>query len=78
MPKLKAKDLKQIKKKALKSSALEATDKKVRITVHMGTCGIPSGADKVYKTLKEELDHSGRDDITIVTSGCAVSATKNR
>ncbi|MBW2053974.1 MAG: NADH-quinone oxidoreductase subunit F, partial [Deltaproteobacteria bacterium] len=36
----------------------------------MGTCGISSGADKIYKALHEESEQSGQDNIVIVTSGC--------
>ncbi|MBF0475203.1 MAG: FAD-dependent oxidoreductase [Deltaproteobacteria bacterium] len=37
----------------------------------MGTCGISSGADKVWQTLQGELANSGRTDILLTTSGCA-------
>ncbi|MBF0551754.1 MAG: FAD-dependent oxidoreductase [Deltaproteobacteria bacterium] len=37
----------------------------------MGTCGISSGADKVWQALQEELADSGRTDILLTTSGCA-------
>jgi NADH:ubiquinone oxidoreductase subunit F (NADH-binding)/(2Fe-2S) ferredoxin len=65
------KDLERIKEEVLGSSLLEPGRKSVRITVHMGTCGISSGADKVLKVLQKEQERSRRDDILIVTSGCA-------
>jgi NADH-quinone oxidoreductase subunit F len=71
MPNLKIKDLYKIKEELLKSSRLEPEKKSARVTVHMGTCGISSGADKVLKIFMEELDSSGRTDISITTSGCA-------
>ncbi len=71
MQKLKLEDLYRIKGEVLRSSVLEAGRINCRITVHMGTCGISSGADTVLKTLNEELESSGRKDIFITTSGCA-------
>ena len=71
MPQLKIEDLYRIKGEVLRSSVLEPGKASARITVHMGTCGISSGADKVLKILNEELESSGRKDIVITTSGCA-------
>jgi NADH-quinone oxidoreductase subunit F len=71
MPKLKIEDIYRIKGEILRSSELEAEKTSARITVHMGTCGISSGADKVLKTVREELESSGRTDILITSSGCA-------
>jgi len=71
MPQLKIEDLYRIKGEVLRSSVLEPGKASVRITVHMGTCGISSGADKLLKILNEELESSGRKDIVITTSGCA-------
>jgi len=71
MPKLKMEDLYRIKGEVLRSSVLEAEKNTTRITVHMGTCGISSGADKVLKALNEEKEKSKRKDILITTSGCA-------
>ena len=71
MPNLKIEDLYKIKEEVLRSSVLDPEKKSARITVHMGTCGISSGADKVYKILSQELEFSGRKDIFITTSGCA-------
>ena len=41
-----------------------------RITVHMGTCGIASGADKVFEAATEEMERTGRTNIELTTSGC--------
>jgi NADH-quinone oxidoreductase subunit F len=64
-------DLERIKKEVLASSALEPKSRSARITVHMGTCGISSGADKVFQALKAEMEESRRKDILLTTSGCA-------
>ncbi len=64
-------DLKKIKDKVRRETALSKDGYTVQITVHLGTCGIASGGDKVYDALKEELEKSGRNDIRILISGCA-------
>ena len=71
MPRLKIEDLYRIKGEVLRSSLLKSGKTTVRVTVHMGTCGISSGADTILRILKEEVESSGRKDIVITTSGCA-------
>ena len=71
MSRLKIEDLYRIKGEVLRTSVLEPEKRSSRITVHMGTCGISSGADKVFKIFNEELKSSGRKDIIITNSGCA-------
>ena len=71
MQRLKVEDLHRIKDEFLRSSSLESGRRSAQITVHMGTCGISSGADKVLDAFKEGLAASGRRDILIATSGCA-------
>jgi NADH-quinone oxidoreductase subunit F len=41
-----------------------------RITVHMGTCGLASGAQNIMDRLLQEVSKSGRSDIAIGSSGC--------
>ena len=71
MPRLKIEDLYRIKGEILRSSLLKSGKTTVRVTVHMGTCGISSGADKILEILNKEVESSGRKDIVITTSGCA-------
>jgi len=71
MPQYRIEDLEKIKREILRSSELDPVNKSARITVHMGTCGISSGAAKILKILNEELGRCGRNDIFITTSGCA-------
>ena len=71
MPRLKLEDLSKIKNEMLKSVVLKSGKMSARITVHMGTCGISSGASKVLEKLKEEIESYSREDIFITTSGCA-------
>jgi len=70
MAKLTIQDLKKIKENAKKSTALREGGATVKITVHMGTCGIAAGAREVMDALLEELAASDRQDIRVVTSGC--------
>lgn len=70
MAKLTIEDLKRIKEQTTKATALRQGDARVRITVHMGTCGIAAGAKEVMEALTEELAASGRKDIRVVGSGC--------
>ena len=70
MAKLTIQDLKKIKENAKKATALREGGATVKITVHMGTCGIAAGAREVMDALLEELAASDRQDIRVVTSGC--------
>jgi len=71
MSKLRLEDLYRIKGQVLRTNLMEPEKKTIRVTVHMGTCGISSGADKVLALLQEELKRSGREDVALTTSGCA-------
>jgi len=71
MGKIKISDLAKIKEQVSLKNSLREGGAKVKITVHMGTCGIASGARTVLNAAIEELERSGRQDIIITTSGCA-------
>ena len=70
MAKLTIDDLKKIKQDTAKSNSLREGGATVKITVHMGTCGIAAGAREVMNALMEELTESDRSDIRVVASGC--------
>jgi len=70
MAKLTIDDLKKIKEKVSKETSLRDGKANVRITVHMGTCGIAAGAREVMNALMEEMAQSDRQDIKVVASGC--------
>ncbi|MEW5723639.1 MAG: (2Fe-2S) ferredoxin domain-containing protein [Thermodesulfobacteriota bacterium] len=70
MPKLKLEDLKRIKKRVQEGTALRQGGNTVRVTVHMGTCGIASGAREVMEALMDEISLTDRQDIAVTTSGC--------
>ncbi|MGA2480989.1 MAG: (2Fe-2S) ferredoxin domain-containing protein [Spirochaetia bacterium] len=63
-------DILAIREQAQKKTALREDGYKMCFTVHMGTCGIASGARDVVNAMAEELEGSGRTDIRLTTSGC--------
>ena len=70
MAKLTIDDLKKIKEETAKSTSIRDGDANIKITVHMGTCGIAAGARGVMNALMEEMAEADRQDIRIVASGC--------
>lgn len=76
MPKLTLEDLKKIKEEAKASTSLREGGHRAKITVHMGTCGIASGAREVMSTLLDEISAKGAKDIMVTTSGCAGLCSK--
>ena len=70
MPKLKIEDLDKIRDRVRRSRSLEESRYRGRITVHMGTCGLASGAGKVMDALRKEIDGRGIQDLLLTTSGC--------
>jgi len=70
MAKLTITDLKKIKDKVHAETSLRDGEKRVKVTVHMGTCGIASGAKEVMDALMEEIAASNVSDVIVTTSGC--------
>ena len=70
MGKLTIDDLKKIKERVKKETALREGGATVKITVHMGTCGIAAGAREVMDSLLQEMSETDRQDIRVITSGC--------
>jgi NADP-reducing hydrogenase subunit HndB len=70
MAKLTINDLKKIKEKVHKEMSLRDGDRRVKVTVHMGTCGIASGAKEVMDSLMQEIETAGVHDVMVTTSGC--------
>ena len=70
MAKLTIDDLKKIKEETAKSTSVRDGEANIKITVHMGTCGIAAGAREVMNALMEEMAEADRQDIRVVTSGC--------
>jgi NADP-reducing hydrogenase subunit HndB len=70
MARLTIDDLKKIREETAKDTSLREGGATVKITVHMGTCGIAAGAREVMNSLMEELAQTDRSDIRVVASGC--------
>lgn len=71
MAKLKIEDLQRIKQEHKASFTLREGGYRVKVTVHMGTCGIAAGAREIMSALMDEIEKSGATDIITTTSGCA-------
>jgi len=71
MPKLTIDDLKKIREKAQGTVHLRQGIGRAKVTVHMGTCGIASGARDIMDALMEEIASQNVKDVIVTTSGCA-------
>jgi NADP-reducing hydrogenase subunit HndB len=71
MKKLKIGDLEKIRDRVKSTSALRKDEARVRVTVHMGTCGIAAGAREILSTFIGEIEKKGLKDVLVTTSGCA-------
>ena len=71
MQKLKVEDLAKIKEKTRQMTVLRDGAGKAKVTVHMGTCGIASGAREVMRALLKEMKKRNSKDVIVTTSGCA-------
>ncbi len=69
--KLKPEDLDRISQRMKSTTLLREGAGNVKITVHMGTCGIAAGARDIMSAFLDYVEKSGRDDIILTTSGCA-------
>jgi NADP-reducing hydrogenase subunit HndB len=69
--KLKPEDLDKISEKMKATTMLREGAGRAKITVHMGTCGIASGARKILSAFLKHIEKANAKDIIITTSGCA-------
>ena len=70
MAKLSIQDLKKMKENAAKGISLRQEKGSIKVTVHMGTCGIAAGAREVMNTLMVEIAEADRQDIQVVAASC--------
>ena len=70
MGKMTIDDLKKIKEQTSEETSLRHGAANVKITVHMGTCGIAAGAREVMNALMEEMGQTERQDIRVMASAC--------
>ncbi|MBN1411576.1 MAG: (2Fe-2S) ferredoxin domain-containing protein [Spirochaetales bacterium] len=69
--KLKPEDLDKITERMRSSTALREGACRAKITVHMGTCGIATGARGILKAFLAKKEENRADDVLVTTSGCA-------
>jgi NADP-reducing hydrogenase subunit HndB len=69
--KLKPEDLNKIRERMKSTSRLREAEGKAKINVHLGTCGIASGAREILHAFLDVVERSGADDVVVTTSGCA-------
>lgn len=62
-------ELKKLKEKAQRQVALREGGKKYRVVVSMGTSGIAAGAREVMKTMLDEIEKRGLDDVEVRVTG---------
>ncbi|MBS3755504.1 MAG: (2Fe-2S) ferredoxin domain-containing protein [Desulfobacterales bacterium] len=70
MGKMTIDDLKKIKEQTSEETSLRHGAANVKITVHMGTCGIAAGAREVMNALMAEMGQTERQDIRVMASAC--------
>lgn len=71
MPKLKPEDLDKIAEKVKRTTLLREGEGRMRVMVHMGTCGIAAGARTVMKALLDEIEAKDVKDVMVTASSCA-------
>lgn len=71
MAKLKIEDLKKIKEKVQGTMTMRDGSHRVKVIIHMGTCGIASGARSILNTAMEEIEQRKLTDVILTTTGCA-------
>jgi len=74
MAKLTIADLKKIKEQY--HQGLREGGFRVKVTVHMGTCGIAAGARAIMNAVMDELAKANLKDVAVTTSGCAGLCSK--
>jgi len=71
MPKLTIEELRKKREATKKGIYLREGNFRGKVTVHMGTCGIASGAREIMSTFLEEFASRDITDIMLTSSGCA-------
>jgi NADP-reducing hydrogenase subunit HndB len=71
MSKIKPEDLDSIGERIKRTMLLREGSCRVKIIVHMGTCGIAAGARNVMKALTEEIEKTDAKDVLLTISSCA-------
>jgi NADP-reducing hydrogenase subunit HndB len=69
--KLKPEDLSGIAERVKRTTLLREGEGRMRVMVHMGTCGIAAGARAIMKTLLDEIEANDVKDILVTATSCA-------
>jgi NADP-reducing hydrogenase subunit HndB len=64
-------DLARIREKTTRTMNIRGGAGKIKINVHMGTCGIAAGARKILDAVLKEVEERKLNDIIVTNSGCA-------
>ncbi len=71
MAKLKIEDLDKIAQDVQHKMSVREGGGRVKVTVHMGTCGIAAGARTIMSTFLSQIEAQKVTDVILTTSGCA-------
>lgn len=63
--------LNALRDQARKDVELRTGEQDMRLTIHMGTCGIAAGARDVLAQVMRELAEAGAQGVSVRQSGCA-------
>ena len=71
MHKITIADLERIREESRRTLVLREGAGRVKITVHMGTCGIAAGARDILTSIMNEIETRNLNDVIVTNSGCA-------
>lgn len=71
MPKISIDDLAKIREQTRRQTTLRQGAGRVKINVHMGTCGIAAGAREIMTAVLKEVEEHKLHDVLVMNSGCA-------
>ena len=71
MNKLSIADLQSIKEENKAKLNLKKGSYRAKVVVHMGTCGVASGASNIMTVLMNEIDKARLENIIVIPAGCA-------
>jgi NADP-reducing hydrogenase subunit HndB len=71
MAKISIEDLKKIKESVQGSVTLREGGYRAKVNIHMGTCGIASGARQLMTAVMDEIQKRDVKDVIVTTTGCA-------
>jgi NADP-reducing hydrogenase subunit HndB len=71
MAKITIDDLARIREQTRRQTTLRQGAGRVKLTVHMGTCGIAAGARDIMSAVMKEVEGHNLTDVIVTNSGCA-------